>query len=309
MDAAARENAQARIDAIRWYHEFDFGDGLTTRSGSAEHTASHRRIWGFIERNLDRVDFRGKSVLDIGCWDGYWSFAAEKRGAASVLASDDLSQNWSVGQGVHLAKELLKSKIDLDLDLSIYDVGHRGKKYDIILCLGVYYHLQDPYYAFSQLRHCCHEKTVVLIEGNTADNLPNSTARIDFRDHESEFFPDLEYLKRLVLANYLNPHSIDKLPPPVSTVIPLPPVEPGRLGFRWRLAMVRRALFGDRSAIAAINEIVNPAPPPIPPLDLQSCSRVFLHCTPFAGHNPAQDYKPPFGLHSYDDRVATPKSV
>ena len=40
-----------------------------------------------MEQQLDAVPFHGKSVLDIGCWDGYWSFYAERRGAASVLAT------------------------------------------------------------------------------------------------------------------------------------------------------------------------------------------------------------------------------
>ena len=75
----ADASLQARIDALPWYHEFDFGGGLHARSRSPE-APGHRRVWAFIERQLDQVDFRGKSVLDIGCWDGYWSFQAERRG-------------------------------------------------------------------------------------------------------------------------------------------------------------------------------------------------------------------------------------
>lgn len=70
---------QARIDAINWYHEFDFGNGL--KAGSKRFgTEIHRRSWKFLKRNLDTIDFKDKSVLDIGCWDGYWSFDAERRG-------------------------------------------------------------------------------------------------------------------------------------------------------------------------------------------------------------------------------------
>ena len=46
----------------------------------------HRKLWRFIEAQLDLLDFRGKTVLDIGCWDGYWSFYAERRGAREVVA-------------------------------------------------------------------------------------------------------------------------------------------------------------------------------------------------------------------------------
>jgi tRNA (mo5U34)-methyltransferase len=50
-------------------------------------------MWKHIEQELAAVDFRGKSVLDIGCWDGYWSFYAGKKGAQAALASDDVSQS------------------------------------------------------------------------------------------------------------------------------------------------------------------------------------------------------------------------
>src|SRR5262249_13113386 len=96
---------QKRIDAIAWYHEFDFGQGLKAQWGTPD-VEWHRCNWRFVERQLEAVDFCGRSVLDVGCWDGYWSFFAEKRGAASVLAADDFSQNWASADGVHLAKEL-----------------------------------------------------------------------------------------------------------------------------------------------------------------------------------------------------------
>src|SRR5690606_37666209 len=86
-----------------WYHEIDFGNGLRSRP---KHP--HRDIWNAIENFLAPVDFKGKSVLDIGCWDGQWSFVAEQRGAASVLASDDNSQHWtrtSAGVGTNDSSE------------------------------------------------------------------------------------------------------------------------------------------------------------------------------------------------------------
>ena len=79
MDAA---QMQARIDAINWYHEFDFGHGLKARATTAD-AEFHRELWQFMERQLDGINFQGKRVLDVGCWDGYWSFYAERRGARS----------------------------------------------------------------------------------------------------------------------------------------------------------------------------------------------------------------------------------
>ena len=121
------DDLQARIDAIEWYHEFDFGNGLVARSNQLD-TDHHRALWDFIETRLDRIDFTGKSVLDIGCWDGYWSFYAERRGAREVLAADDETQNWGGPAGLMLARELFGSSIEVNTKLSVYDLGSLGRR-------------------------------------------------------------------------------------------------------------------------------------------------------------------------------------
>src|SRR4249919_1382966 len=131
--------SQQRIDQIQWYHDIDFPNGLKARTKSPD-AESHRALWKWMRGELDQIDFTGKSVLDIGCWDGYWSFYAEKRGAARVLATDDSSQNWTGSAGFHLAKELLQSSVECDLELSVYDLSKLDQKFDIVLCLGVFYH-------------------------------------------------------------------------------------------------------------------------------------------------------------------------
>lgn len=135
---------QAEIDRIQWYHDFDFGHGLRARS-QIENVERVRLLWQFIERQLDKIDFAGKSVLEVGAWDGYWSFYAERRGARSVLATDDASQNWSTGDGLRLAKELLKSRVQLRQDLSIYQVADLNQRFDIVLCLGVFIICATPF--------------------------------------------------------------------------------------------------------------------------------------------------------------------
>lgn len=188
---------QERIDALPWYHEFDFGDGLHARSRSP-HAPGHRLVWKFIERQLDRVDFRDKSVLDIGCWDGYWSFQAERRGAKSVLATDDCSQNWADGQGVHLAKELLRSSVKVRQDVSVYQLASLNEKFDVILFLCVFYHLHDLFYAFTQIRHCCRRDTVVVVEGSAATELGQGELLCNFSNHACEVLPSLGALRQIL---------------------------------------------------------------------------------------------------------------
>jgi tRNA (mo5U34)-methyltransferase len=289
MDIAAK---QAELDSVTWYHEFDFGNGLRTRTHCA-HVEGHRRIWRSVESHLAAVDFRGKSVLDIGSWDGYWSFYAERRGARSVLASDDLGQNWSAGRGIHLAKELLGSSVEVNQNLSVYDLTSLGRKFDVILFLGVYYHLHDPFYALAQIRHCCHPATAVIVGGPAGTAIPPGTARYTFAEHECEWLPTEGALRQLLEAAYFRGAAVGSLPPPPSDAPP-----PGRLGWRWRLGMCLDALRGSRAGMAGRLEAVLPAAD----RRLGECSHVVHVCSPFEGEVGLHVYRPPFGLHAYDPR-------
>jgi tRNA (mo5U34)-methyltransferase len=276
MDVATQ---QGRIDAVAWYHEFDFGQGLKSRSAMPE-VALHRPIWSFIETQLDSIDFRGKSVLDIGCWDGYWSFYAERRGASQVLATDDGSQNWSDGRGLLLARELYGSRVEIKQDLSVYDLQSLGRKFDIILMLGVYYHLLDPIYALAQVRHCCHAGSVVLIEGNEGLALPPKGAVLDLEQKGSKFLPSYSALQELLQAAYFRVTSRQSLGPPTA----------GRPRWGWRLRVCAQALLGSPNGVA---ELLGP---------MTATGRVFVSCVPVTGRNDGHFYRPPFGLHVYDDR-------
>jgi tRNA (mo5U34)-methyltransferase len=272
---------QARIDSIRWYHEFDFGNGLRARSHNAA-VGLHRAIWRFIEEQLETVALEDRTVLDLGCWDGYWSFYAERRGARHVLATDDCSQNWSDGQGLLLARELLGSAIEVNQRVSVYDLASLGRKFDVILFLGVYYHLFDPFQALAQIRHCCHQGTLVLIEGNEAIGLPPGTAMHDLDNRTSRFTPTLGALRHLLRAAYFT----------MQSVTPMAMAPFGRLGWRWRLRMAWEALRGSRAGMSALAQ------------RLYAARRVFLKCVPFVGENEVHVNRPPFGLDVYDSRFS-----
>ncbi|QJW97420.1 methyltransferase domain-containing protein [Frigoriglobus tundricola] len=283
MDITAK---QAELDAVTWYHEFDFGNGLRTRT-HCHQLDEHRRVWRLIESQLATVDFRGKSVLDIGAWDGYWSFYAEKRGARAVLASDDLGQNWSHGRGIHLAKELLGSSVEIDQNLSVYDLASRGKKFDVILFMGVYYHLHDPFYALAQIRHCCHPGTTVVIGGPLGLGLGAKGALYNFADHNCEWLPTEGALRQLLKATYFTDPTGAYFDGTAET-------PPGRLGWRWRVKMCRAALRGAREEMHAhLNSVM--------PREDASKTAVLI-CAPYEGEVDLHYYQPPLGLHAYDPR-------
>jgi tRNA (mo5U34)-methyltransferase len=261
-----REAVQAEIDRINWYHEFEFPGGLTARTETPDKDW-HRQVWGLIQRNLEKVDMRGKSVLDIGCWDGYWSFFAERQGAASVLATDDVSQNWAEGTGLGLAKRLYGSQVDINQQVSVYDIASLDRKFDVIMCMGVYYHLYDPYLAFSQIRQLCHEDTVILFEGDVGLFMPEGTAQYCFDDSaRPAFVPSISFLRDALQAAYFEIVEEDYLFAP-------------------------NALFKLKHLVKL--------------LLLQSpkgLNRIMLTCKPFSGENPLHPYNPRFGLDAYDPR-------
>jgi tRNA (mo5U34)-methyltransferase len=261
-DSLSKREIQRRIDAIHWYHEFDFGGGLLARAKTPD-AQSHRALWGFIAGELEKVDFARKTVLDIGCWDGYWSFYAERKGAAKVLATDETGQNWAGTAGFDLARELLKSSVEYDLHRSVYELMGLQRKFDIILCLGVYYHLLDPFYAFAQIRHCCEDGAIVVFEGDVIFGLPKTqhqSAAWYSSDVERapRFVPDLATLRLLITATYFDISREAMFCPTTSRIIDDPPAE--------------------------------------------GVYRVLLVCRPIRGRNTCHEYRPPFGLHAYDVR-------
>ena len=203
-----RTDQQRRIDDIAWYHELDFGHGLKSRSRE-EFIEGCRRAWRFIERCLDGIEFSGKSVLDVGCWDGYWSFYAERRGARSVLAADDITQNWGTGEGLRLAKELLQSKVEINQHVSAYELASLGRRFDIVLFMGVYYHLVAPLSAIAQLRHCCHPDATVVVEGDVTHSLARNLAYINRPDpYHSVFIPTVDVLQQMFETAYFTVTSV-----------------------------------------------------------------------------------------------------
>lgn len=93
-------------------------------------------------------------MLDIGAWDGAYSFMAERRGAKRVLATDSVvwSGVWKTGNaGFTLARRVLKSQVeDMTIDVMDLSPSHPGV-FDVVLFLGVLYHLRHPLLALERI--------------------------------------------------------------------------------------------------------------------------------------------------------------
>ena len=86
------------------------------------------------------ADLRGKSVLDIGCNAGFYAIEMKRRGADRVVGID--SDATYLAQA-RFAAEVIGVDIELR-QLSVYDVATLGEKFDLVLFMGVFYHLRHP---------------------------------------------------------------------------------------------------------------------------------------------------------------------
>ena len=161
-----REELQKKADEIRWWHTMDLGFGVVTRGLTDP------------EQGLSRMrfpaDLSGKRVLDVGTWDGFFAFEAERRGAADVLATDSFIWNqndgyWTGRRGFNLAHSALQSRVR-PLEIDVMDISPEsvGGTFDIVLFLGVLYHLRHPLLALERMSHVAHD---LMIVETVVDNL------------------------------------------------------------------------------------------------------------------------------------------
>lgn len=147
---------QEQLDRYTWYHAIPVADGVVTKAT----TPGFQRLWDFNLACLDTVDFRDKTVLDIGCRDGLFSFEAEKRGAREILAIDN---DLSLGARDVLVPHF-QSKVKFE-ELSLYDLNPETHGcFDIVLCLGVLYHLRYPFWGLKRMTDCLRDGALLVLE-------------------------------------------------------------------------------------------------------------------------------------------------
>jgi tRNA (mo5U34)-methyltransferase len=92
-------------------------------------------------------DLRGRTVLDVGCNGGFYSIEMKRRGADRVVGID-----WDERYLRQAAFAVEMSNVDVELRrMSVYDVGSLGEKFDVVLFMGVLYHLRHPLLALDLL--------------------------------------------------------------------------------------------------------------------------------------------------------------
>jgi len=127
----------------RWWHEIEVAPGIVTPGDD-----SNRMKLPILDRIGLPKDLRGMRALDIGCSDGYFTFELETRGA-SVLAMDFVPETYT---GFATAREILGSRAEYVMD-NVYNLApEKHGTFDVVLFMGVLYHLRKPLAALDSIR-------------------------------------------------------------------------------------------------------------------------------------------------------------
>ncbi len=200
----SKDEIEKRIREVPfWWHSIPLPHGVVT-PGKVKDGAV------IMERLRLPMDLTGKRVLDIGAWDGFYSFECEKRGA-QVLAIDNYNrmeveeerQFASIANsGFLVAREILESRVEYkDMDVCDLSPDTTGC-FDIVLFLGVLYHLKSPMPALERIARVTRGYALVeseIIRTLTSESLILYAQRDEYnRDPTNWFIPTVSAMKGMM---------------------------------------------------------------------------------------------------------------
>ncbi|SDY22493.1 TIGR04290 family methyltransferase [Citreimonas salinaria] len=138
------ETARRIAELAPWFHNLTI-DGIDTAPNHFLGDYPRFKYEGFRHALPD--DLQGASVLDIGCNAGFYSLEMARRGAGRVVGID--SDPHYLAQARFAAE---REGVELDLrQMDVYDVEALGEKFDLVIFMGVLYHLRHPLLALDLL--------------------------------------------------------------------------------------------------------------------------------------------------------------
>lgn len=190
---AGKSELQRAVERIPyWYHRIELPGGVVTPGWAPMDAAAYRLP----------EDLSGQSVLDVGAWDGYWTFEALKRGASRVTAVDDFSDDcgelvaadrsgrWDsfdlCAKALGYTNRIARYKINIESE------AYAGR-FDVILCFGLLYHTRNPMKVLQNLRRFCQGS--IYIESAILDHVTSPYTGYAYSGREclAEFYPTNEF--------------------------------------------------------------------------------------------------------------------
>jgi tRNA (mo5U34)-methyltransferase len=141
-----QEEIQQRVlELAPWFHNLNL-NGVRTAPG--HFLGDYPSVkWKRFAQSIP-ADLRGRTVLDIGCNAGFYSIEMKRRGADRVVAIDFDPEYLAQAR---FAAEVNRAEIEFH-ELSTYEVGQLNEKFDLVLFMGVFYHLRHPLLALDLIR-------------------------------------------------------------------------------------------------------------------------------------------------------------
>ena len=161
----------------RWHYEFDIR-GHKTPIFDAGHVNRHKQREAYFFRPLVQLcggSLRGKQVLDLGCNAGFWSLKAVEAGCDHVLGIDSREMHIAQASFVFEAYEVPPERYSFRLG-NVFDVLTKEiARFDIVLCLGLFYHISKH---VSLLEAISHLNTDLLVIDTSLSPLDGSLLQI-----------------------------------------------------------------------------------------------------------------------------------
>ncbi|MCV0397205.1 MAG: TIGR04290 family methyltransferase [Rhizobiaceae bacterium] len=147
-------------------------------------------------RHVLPEDMSGMSVLDIGCNAGFYSFEMIRRNAARVVGIDEDERYLSQAR-------FAAGKLGVDLELrrmSVYDVASLRERFDLVIFMGVFYHLRHPLLALDLIHEHVAEDLLLfqsLMRGcRESRKLSDDYAFDDEEIFDRPAFPKLHFVEK-----------------------------------------------------------------------------------------------------------------
>ena len=203
LRAVPRSDLEERIAALGpWFHNINLG-GVWTAPDHFLGDYPGAKFARFAPHLPS--DLSGRSVLDIGCNAGFYSIEMKRRGAGRVLGID--SDERYLAQARLAAKTLGFDEIEFQ-KLDVYDVGALGETFDLIVFMGVLYHLRHPLLALDLIREHVASDLMLFqsMQRGSSHVLP---LKSDYPFKESELFfetgfPKLHFIEREYCSDWTN---------------------------------------------------------------------------------------------------------
>lgn len=202
MAGPGRDEIERTVAALGpWFHNLELGG---VRTAPDHFLGNYPAVkWQRFDRALP-TDLTGKTVLDIGCNAGFYSIEMKRRGAARVLGID--SDERYLAQA-RFAAQVTGVEVEFQR-LSVYDIASLGERFDLVLFIGVLYHLRHPLLALDLIHDHVADDLLVFQAMQRGDNAVEALEPdYDFWDQEvfdRPGYPRLHFIERFYAGDPTN---------------------------------------------------------------------------------------------------------